>query len=548
MTIKIFTVAEMMAAEKAADAAGHSYAQMMATAGQRVAESILERYDVAGRQALILVGPGNNGGDGLVAGRHLAEAGAAVAFYLLKARDPGADENLARVEEMGLELVLADYDQRFRVLRHRLRAANFIIDALFGTGVSRPISGPAAAVMEQVAAGLAERRKQETAPALTAVAAPPVRDDAAPARRDASPIIVAVDCPSGLNCDSGALDPLAIPADHTVTFAGPKRGHFIFPGAAACGELIVADIGIDPGLPAMKAVTLELATAEMARGLLPARPADGHKGTFGAALIAAGSIRYWGAPALAARGAFRVGAGLVTLAVPQRLRPALAGQFPEATYPLVTDTDTLGVATANLLLGSLKNYDAILVGPGLGEAASFLGALLDGLREPVEGQHPPPLVVDADGLNLLAALPDWPGRLPPQSVLTPHPGEMARLIGRARDEERDGDRVASARGRAAEWGHVVVLKGAFTVIAAPDGRAALLPFANPILAVGGSGDVLAGIITGLLAQGMAPYEAAVLGGYLHGAAGQLAGDYWGRAGLLAGELADWVSQVRRALE
>ena len=548
MTIKIFTVAEMMAAEKAADAAGHSYAQMMATAGQRVAESILERYDVAGRQALILVGPGNNGGDGLVAGRHLAEAGAAVAFYLLKARDPGADENLARVEEMGLELVLADYDQRFRVLRHRLRAANFIIDALFGTGVSRPISGPAAAVMEQVAAGLAERRKQETAPALTAVAAPPVRDDAAPARRDASPIIVAVDCPSGLNCDSGALDPLAIPADHTVTFAGPKRGHFIFPGAAACGELIVADIGIDPGLPAMKAVTLELATAEMARGLLPARPADGHKGTFGAALIAAGSIRYWGAPALAARGAFRVGAGLVTLAVPQRLRPALAGQFPEATYPLVTDTDTLGVATANLLLGSLKNYDAILVGPGLGEAASFLGALLDGLREPVEGQHPPPLVVDADGLNLLAALPDWPGRLPPQSVLTPHPGEMSRLIGRARDEERDGDRVASARGRAAEWGHVVVLKGAFTVIAAPDGRAALLPFANPILAVGGSGDVLAGIITGLLAQGMAPYEAAVLGGYLHGAAGQLAGDYWGRAGLLAGELADWVSQVRRALE
>ena len=278
------------------------------------------------------------------------------------------------------------------------------------------------------------------------------------------------------------------------------------------------------------------------------------KGTFGTALIAAGSIRYWGAPALAARGAFRAGAGLVTLAVPQRLRPALAGQFPEATYPLVTDTDTLGVATANLLLGSLKSYDALLVGPGLGEAASFLGALLDGLREPAEGQKSPPLVIDADGLNLLAALPDWPGRLPPNSILTPHPGEMARLIGRNRDEERDGDRVESARRRAAEWGHVVVLKGAYTVIAAPpdsvsgDGRATLLPFANPILAVAGSGDVLAGIITGLLAQGMAPYEAAVLGGYLHGAAGQLAGDFWGRAGLLAGELADWVSHARRALE
>ncbi len=561
MTIKVFTVAEMVAAEKAADAAGHSYAQMMATAGRRVAEAVLERYDVAGRQALILVGPGNNGGDGLVAGRHLAEAGAAVAFYLLKPRDPTTDENLAHVEEMQLEVVLADYDQRFRVLRHRLRAADFVVDALFGTGVSRPISGPAAAVLEQVAAGLAERRTQATArPTLTAVAAPPIRDEDAPARRDAAPVMVAVDCPSGLNCDTGALDPLAVPADLTVTFAGPKRGHFIFPGAAACGELVVADIGIDPALPAVKRVPLELATAELARDLLPARPADGHKGTFGTALIAAGSIRYWGAPALAARGAFRAGAGLVTLAVPQRLRPALAGQFPEATYPLVTDTDTLGVATANLLLSSLQSYDALLVGPGLGEAASFMGALVDGLREPAEGQKPPPLVVDADGLNLLAALPDWPGRLPPNSILTPHPGEMARLIGRNRDEERDGDRVESALARAAEWGHVVVLKGAFTIIAAPpdsksghdsasgNGRATLLPFANPILAVGGSGDVLAGIITGLLAQGMQPYEAAVLGGYLHGTAGQLAAGYWGHAGLLAGELADWVSHARRALE
>ena len=528
MTIKIFTVAEMTAAEKAADAAGHSYAQMMATAGRRVAEAILERYDVAGR--------------------HLAEAGAAVAFYLLKPRDPTTDENLALVEEMQLEVLPADYDQRFRVLRHRLRAADFVVDALFGTGVSRPISGPAAAVLEQVAAGLAERRKQATArPTLTAVAAPPVRDDDAPARREGGPVVVAVDCPSGLNCDSGALDPLAIPADHTITFAGPKRGHFIFPGAAACGELIVADIEIDPALPAVNSVPLALATAELARGLLPARPADGHKGTFGTALIAAGSIRYWGAPALAARGAFRAGAGLVTLAVPQRLRPALAGQFPEATYPLVTDTDTLGVATANLLLGSLKSYAAILVGPGLGEAASFLGALLDGLREPGEGQKSPPLVVDADGLNLLAALPDWPGRLPPNSILTPHPGEMARLIGRNRDEERDGDRVESARRRAAEWGHVVVLKGAYTVIAAPDERATLLPFANPILAVGGSGDVLAGIIVALLAQRVAPYEAAVLGSYLHGAAGQLAAVYWGDAGLLASELADWVSHARRGL-
>jgi len=309
---------------------------------------------------------------------------------------------------------------------------------------------------------------------------------------------------------------------------------------------MVADIDIDPKLPAVTGVTLEVATADLAHDLLPRRPPDGHKGTFGTALIAAGSIRYWGAPALAARGAFRAGAGLVTLAVPQRLRPALAGQFPEATYPAITDTDTLGVSTANLLLASLNSYRALLVGPGLGEAGSFMNALLDGLRAPADGPAPP-LIVDADGLNLLAEIPEWPRRLPPNAILTPHPGEMARLVGRSLTAVRDEDRVTLARGCAAEWGHIVLLKGAYTVIATPDGRATLLPFANPILAVGGSGDVLSGIIVGLLAQGVEPYAAAVLGGYLHGAAGQLAADFWGDAGLLAGELADWVSHVRRAL-
>jgi NAD(P)H-hydrate epimerase len=540
----------MTAAEKAADAAGHSYAQMMETAGRRVAEAIMERHDVAERQILVLVGPGNNGGDGLVAGRYLAEAGAIVAFYLFKPRDAATDDNLSRAEEMGLEVLLADYDQRFRVLRHRLRITHLIIDALLGTGVARPIDGPLAALMEQVAAGIAESRatQRDRSPLLSVTAPPAAPDEGTPDHDPTSPVVVAVDCPSGLNCDTGELDALTISADLTVTFAGPKRGHLKFPGASACGELVVADIGIDPKLPSVAAVSLELATAALAGSLLPKRPADGHKGTFGTALIAAGSIRYWGAPALAARGAFRSGVGLVTLAVPQRLRPALAGQFPEATYPQVTDTDTLGVSTANLLLGSLKSYDAVLVGPGLSEAESFMKALLDGLREPADGEKSPSLVVDADGLNLLAGMPDWPGRLPPNTILTPHPGEMARLVGRSLTAVRDEDRVELACERATEWGHVVVLKGAFTVIAAPDGRATILPFANPILSVGGTGDVLAGIIVGLLAQGLEPYRAAVLGGYLQGAAGQMASGFWGDAGLLAGELADWVSHVRRALK
>lgn len=544
MTIKVFTVAEMIAAERAADAAGVTYAQMMESAGQGVAEAIRARYPVAERQVLVLVGPGNNGGDGLVAGRYLAEAGATVAFYMFRPREAAEDENFAHVQEMGLEVLLADYDKRFRVLRHRLRITDILIDALLGTGVSRPIEGPLADLMEQVRAGVEEYRATLLRRAdLTSVAAVPTDVDA-PGRVE--PVIVAVDCPSGLNTDSGAVDPLTLPATLTVTFAGPKRGHFKFPGASLCGELVVADIGIDPDLPVVKSVSVRLATAAMAHDLIPPRPVDGHKGTFGTALIAAGSIRYWGAPALAARGAFRSGAGLVTLAVPQRLRPALAGQFPEATYPLVTDTDTLGVATANLLISSLASYNALLVGPGLGDAGSFLNAFLDGLRE-ARPDDLPPLVLDADGLNLVAELPDWPVRIPPNSVLTPHPGEMARLVARPLSAVRDDDRVELAREKAVEWGHVVLLKGAFTVIAAPDGQCTLLPFANPLLAVGGSGDVLAGIIVGLLAQGMEPYPAAVLGGYLHGAAGQLAREHWGEAGLLAGELADWVPQVRKSI-
>ena len=341
-----------------------------------------------------------------------------------------------------------------------------------------------------------------------------------------------------MNADTGALDPVVIPADVTVTFAGPKRGHFNFPGAAACGDLVVADIGIPADLPEVQSVPVELATADRARELLPPRPADGHKGTFGKALIVAGSGQYWGAPALAARAALRTGAGLVALAVPEKIRPTIAGQLPEATYPPVEDQTTFSASGARYLLQKIDTYQSLLVGPGLGEAAEFMEALL-------ERHHDlPPLVVDADGLNLLAQMDGWPGRLPPNTVLTPHPGEMARLMGESLSELKKMDRVNVARQKAAEWGHVLLLKGAYTVIAAPGGGCALLPFANPVLATGGTGDVLAGVIVSLLAQGMEPYAAAVLGGYLHGAAAEL---YGKKAGLLAHELADWVPEALAVL-
>lgn len=540
MTIKLFTVAEMVAAEKAADAAGWSYDEMMETAGRRVAEAISERWDVDGAEILVLVGPGNNGGDGLVAGRYLAEQGARVAFYLSATRDPEQDANLRRVQEMGLDVLIAEHDQRYRVLRHRMRQTEMVIDALLGTGVSRPVRDPIAGILKQVRAGLDERQQALEAsarPDLLSVAS--LSDGSAPFLP--ATLVVAVDCPSGLNCDTGELDPLAIPATLTVTFAGPKRGHFRFPGAASLGELVVADIGIDPALPEVAGVPVSLSTPALARALFPERPPEGHKGTFGTALIAAGSADYWGAPVLAARGALRAGAGLVALAVPRAIRPTVAGQLPEATYPDLPDEEILGEASASLLVAGDKVYTAALIGPGLGDARSFLQTVL------ASTEKSPPLVIDADGLNVLASLDGWASRLPDGTILTPHPGEMARLMGAPLAEIREQDRVQLARAQAAAWGAVVVLKGAYTVVAAPDGQAVLVPFANPALGAGGSGDVLAGVIVALLAQGLEPYEAAVLGTYWHGAAGELANTQLDGSGLMTGELAGYLPEARRQI-
>jgi hydroxyethylthiazole kinase-like uncharacterized protein yjeF len=591
--MKIFTVAEMIAVEKEADAAaqandprGIPYAQMMENAGRATAQAIMERSLVQGKRVLILVGPGNNGGDGLVCGRALAQAGADVTFYLSQPRNPETDPNLAQVMQMGLNILRLDYDQRYRLLRLQLNGVDVVVDALLGTGVSRPIAGELAQLLRQVRAGIEERgqilARQRPNPLTYVGQARP--------RVGNGPLIVAVDCPSGLNCDTGNLDPLAIPAHLTVTFAAAKRGHFIFPGAAACGDLVVADIGISPELPAVKRVPLELATAEMVRPWLPARPRDGHKGTFGKVLIAAGSGQYWGAPILAGKAAFRAGAGLVALLLPERIRPAIVTQLPEATYPYSVTGDVLDAAAAQHILTTQGEYKAILIGPGLSQAAGEFMATLFPESEPLAVSREPlamgseqlavsseqspvtsnqspvsslsvsqspslsalstqhsALVLDADALNILSTWPDWWQRLPGNSVLTPHPGEMARLMGVELAQMKQMDRVMVARRFAAAWGHIVLLKGAYTVIASPDGRCTLLPFANPILGVGGSGDVLAGVIVALLGQGVPRYEAAVLGGYLHGLAGQFASQQMGDTGLLASELADYIPQARRSL-
>ncbi len=570
----VLNVDEMRRLEQAADDSGHSYDQMMELAGKGVAEAIMARRPVKGRRILVLVGPGNNGGDGLVAARYLAEAGARVACYLLKPR-ASDDLNYQKVCALNLVLKQAAEDENWSALGQLVESADVIVDALLGTGVRLPLRGSAAELLERLGQRLEKRRaraevhrRRLVAPAQPAF--PPAPLSTSPAR---PPLMVAVDGPTGLDYDSGQLDPLAPQADLTATFANPKRGHFLFPGAAAVGELVVVDIGIDPAL--QPELPLQVATPAMIAGLLPNRPPDAHKGSFGKALLVVGSINYTGAAHLAAASAGRVGAGLVTLGVPQAIHAPLAAQVSEATYLILPQVmGVISPAAADLIQEKVENYRALLLGSGLTqekEALEFVDQLLIpttarkkghiGFRpeeeEPLETQASlPPLVVDADGLNALAQLEDqaWWKWLPAPSVLTPHPGEMARLMG-VTTQEVQAERLQAAAGMAAKWGHVVVLKGAHTLVAEPGpaagseqaGRVVILPFANPALATAGTGDVLAGAIVGLLAQGLPPFEAALAGAYVHGLAGEMAGEEIGPAGVVAGDLIPRLPQALNEL-
>ena len=541
--MKLVTVEEMKQLEQAADQSGHSYAKMMEHAGRAVAQEIQNRTNVHKKRILVLVGPGNNGGDGLVAAHHLKKAGGQVVCYLWNTR-PEDDPNLKLVQEQNIPCIHMDRDGNGKTLRKALQGIDIIIDALLGTGVSRPIQGTLDKMLQIVRQVVEQRRTTQAIPD-TALTPPPSCSGTLPI-----PFVVAVDVPSGLHCDTGAVDPAILPADLTVTFGAPKRGQFRFPGAAALGELAVADIGIDPAL--VTDIPVEVASAASTGALLPPRPLDAHKGTFGKALVVAGSINYTGAPYLAAHAAARVGTGLVTLAPPQPLYPILAAKLGEATFILLPHN--MGVLDPNavkVLDDKLTGYAAMLLGPGLGqekETIAFVQKLFGAVQETrdrIGFRHDqgtsndqielPPLVIDADGLNALATIENWWQHIPENSILTPHPGEMARLMG-LEHLPKDHDRIAVATEQAKKWSQVVVLKGAFTVIAAPDGRVKVLPFANPALATAGTGDVLAGAIVGLLAQGMEPFDAAICGAYLHGLAGEIVAEKMGVAGVMAGDL------------
>ena len=559
--MKVVTAAEMAAIEQAAERAGVATDALMENAGLAVAQLARELLGgaVAGQHVLTLVGPGNNGADGLVAARHLRRWGAESVCYLA-ARRPAADPKLRRARDYGAAVYRIEDDPGLHLLERLLSQAELVIDAVLGTGVSRPLSGALREVMRRVSsAGQSGRR------------------------------LLALDLPTGLNADSGAVDAVCPAAAVTAALGYPKAGLLRFPGAGYAGRLRVLDIGIPPGLPEEAAVGLELLTPEWVAQRLPPRPPEAHKGTFGHALIIAGSRRYVGAAYLAAQAAVRSGAGLTTLASPQSVYPIIAARSAEAIHrPLPEDAEgRIAAGAAELLRGESGRFSALAVGCGIGRyagGAALLEKLLfssesvgddaaadgvndndggggdtaadnqraggddSGVSDTAAGGWPAfpagrPVLIDADGLNNLSQIANWPERARHPLVLTPHPGEMSTLTGRPVGEIQ-ADRVAAARHWAGRWNAVVLLKGAHSVIAAPGEPALLLPAANPALATGGTGDVLSGIIAGLLAQGLPPLAAAGCGAWLHAASGAQAAAQRGAAATAAGDLLDLIGNYQ----
>jgi hydroxyethylthiazole kinase-like uncharacterized protein yjeF len=501
--VKIVTAEQMRQIDRECVRLGTPVSLLMENAGRAVAEETRSYLgNIKKQHVLCLIGAGNNGGDGLVAARYLHEWGAATSVYLCSNR-PTNDANLQLAREGGITCIDAAADKNLKKLDTLLAAATCVIDGLLGTGRMRPLEGIFQKTLEKVNA----------------------------AQKTHHFSIIAVDLPSGMDADTGAIDPACPAADVTVTLAFPKPGLFSFPGAARAGKVKIVDIGITASLA--DAITTELLTGDWAGNTLPARPINANKGTFGRAMVIAGSSNYTGAAYLACGGALRAGAGLVTLASTASVQSIVASRLAEVTYLALPETQRgiISVKAADILRREGSKYNVLLAGCGLGQnptTAEFLSSLL--LKKGL-----PPLVLDADALNILAGIPDWRRKIPDNAVLTPHPGEMSRLTGLSVDEVQSA-RLAAAQKYAVEWRKTVVLKGAFTVIAAPDGRCRVSPFANPGLAAAGTGDVLAGIIAGLAAQGLDLFDAASLGVYLHGAAGEKIRNELGDTGMLASDL------------
>jgi len=476
--VKIVSVAQMRALEASAFAAGIAEAELQSRAGAVVAEEAHRLLKPAGR-VCVLVGHGNNGRDGAVAAEWLLRRTTPVDLVLAPRHALTRDE-LARLRALGGSVIACDDEL---ATRRALGSAHVAIDALAGIGASGPLREPLASLARQ----LNDVRGQLH--------------------------VLALDLPSGIDADSGEVPGEAVWADSTVTLGAVKQGLLRFPAAERVGRLIPREIGIPPSVGDRLNYSV-LLEADLAP-LVPPRPISAHKYRFGRVLVVAGSDHFLGAPVLCAGAAARVGAGLVTVASTSDVRMNVARHLPEVTFSETDVRPADGPEAARLLAPYLQSHTSLVLGPGLGRSDTTTAFTVELLRL---RQREHALVVDADGLFALSEIADWPALLGPNAVLTPHSGELERLVGHPLAEDEPAWVHA---GRLAEqWGCVLLSKGPFTCIAASDGRVDVWPHANPALASGGTGDVLAGVTAGLVAQGLSPWDAARLGVGVHALAAE----------------------------
>jgi len=464
---------------------------LMENAGRGVVEVMLDEIPrIGSRRVWVVAGPGNNGGDGFVVARHLSRHGVAARVLLVGrsiARLAGDARTMAAAwNGIGGETLEVADAKRWRSVAEFL-AGDVIVDALFGTGLSHPLDGLAAEVVEAI--------------------------DRAGA---GGATVVAVDLPSGLSASSSGIPGPSVRADLTVTFARPKIAHLMPPAEHLCGTVVVVDIGIPDAAIHRSASDLHWVLLDEAALMLPERDPGDHKGHFGHVLVVAGSIGKAGAAALTGWGALRAGAGLVTIATPSPVRGEVAGFAPELmTEPLrASRSGELAKGAAARALSLAEGCSVLAVGPGVGTgAAAEIRAIV--------ARSSCPVVLDADGVNAFAGRLSALARRRAPLVVTPHPGEAARLLGTSVADVQ-ADRVAAARAIAGEADAIAVLKGYRTIVADPSGVAFINPTGNPGMATAGMGDALTGIIAGLIGQGLDPLDGAVLGTYLHGLAADLA--------------------------
>lgn len=506
--MKIVTASQMQALDqRAIREARIPSLTLMEHAGAGVVDA-MERTlgSLAQQQIMVLCGKGNNGGDGFVVARLAKQKRANVQVALLsKLADLSADaKTMYRrfVGRAGASRVhtLPSRDRLFSLLSR----SHIAVDALLGTGLSSAVTGPYKAAIETI------NQVQDLQ-------------------------VVAVDLPSGIHADTGAVLGTAVRASLTVTFGLPKLGLYTGPGVDHAGKVHIVDIGIPESYVDLVDSQISLLTLPEARRLLPARLPSSHKGSFGHAAIIAGSVGKTGSAALAAKAALRVGSGLVTVATPSGVNDILEAKLTEAmTVPMPeTTAHTLALAGMDQLIAFSNERTAIAIGPGLTthpETVDLLHALIPRLERPT--------VLDADALNALAGRTSLIRECKSPPILTPHPGEMARLEDQSTPQSVNADRIGTAARFARQRRAILVLKGARTVVAHPDGQIVICPTGNPGMATAGTGDALTGMIVGLLAQRLSSWDAACVGPYYHGLAGDLAAEELGYAGITAGDLVD----------